>query len=113
MSVSADVLYGLKMSLQFLYVTSVGLKSCVANYGTGSEMNLQYIRMCYYRTVCMYMLMYMLVLSSSFRWNNAVCECAVVVIFVSHVHFVTAHQYVQIYIAIYMAESEICVGRTC
>ena len=35
------------------------------------------------------------------------------VIFVSHVHFVTAHQYPQLYIAIYMAESEICVGRAC
>ena len=58
MSASADVLYDLKMSLQFLYVASVGLKSYVANYGTETEMNLQYIRMCYYRTVRMYVYAY-------------------------------------------------------
>ena len=75
MSASADVLYDLKMSLQFLYVVSVGLKSCVDNYGTKTEMNLQYIRMCYYRTVCTVHDTENLTFSEEFRgcsaWNDA------------------------------------------
>ena len=54
------------------------------------------------------MLMYMPVPSSSFRCNNTVCECAVMVIFVSYAYFVTAHQYLQLYIA---ESAEMC-GRS-